>query len=60
MTTTIQRTGKGLKAANLIALASIFGSLLMIEKDPDAAAWVFVLGIIAFLIVRVLIWWNHD
>ena len=57
---TTQRTGKPLKAANTLALASILGAFPMIGLNPDLAAWMLVLGVIVFVVVRILIWWRHD
>ncbi len=60
MTTTIQRTSKPLKAASAICSVCFFGSFLMIGEDPHVAAVMLVGSVIAYPIIRVLIWWNHD
>ena len=59
MTTTIQRTSKGLKAALVASQAAmIIGPVMIIAGQPLGVA-VFVCGLVGLLVTRALIWWNH-
>ena len=59
MTTTIQQTGKGLKAALVASqVVMVVGPVLIVAGQPLGVA-VFVGGLIGLLVTRALIWWNH-
>ena len=59
MTTTIQQTGKGLKAALVASQAAMIVGPVMIVTGKPLGAAVFVGGMIGLLVTRALIWWNH-
>ena len=66
---TIQETSKKFKAQILISLALLFTGLVMlfsITGDPDAAAdkatipsFMFIGGLIWYIVTKFRIWWHH-
>ncbi|MCX7898573.1 MAG: hypothetical protein N2444_00530 [Methylocystis sp.] len=67
MTVTIQGTSKKLKAAvliaNIIQLIGILGFVGAIGSDgaidPMPSLYVIGVGIVAHIVAKALIWWNH-
>ena len=59
MTTTIQQTGKGLKAALMASQAAMIAGPVMIVAGQLLGVAVFVGGLVGLLVTRALIWWNH-
>ena len=59
MTTTIQQTGKGLKASLVASQAAVIVGPVMIVAGQPLGAAVFVGGLVGLLVTRALIWWNH-
>ena len=60
MTTTIQQTGKGLKAALLVSRCAIIAGPVIIFAGKPIGMAVFVLGLVGLVVTRSLILWNHE
>jgi len=67
--TTIQETGKGLKAQQAVAILLMIAGMAGCVMDPNGTGlsegetsvgfWVFIVGAVWFLIIRLNMWWEH-
>jgi hypothetical protein len=60
MTTTIQQTSKGLKLQQIVAVVLMligFGVIMFRPESPIAG--LLFLGLVWWVVVKMLIWWRH-
>ncbi len=56
---TIEKTGKKLKAAQIVAVLISLAGLATCCGGSEHGAIGFVLGIVVFIVVKILAWWKH-
>lgn len=58
---TIQQTSKGLKKQILFAILVIAIGIVMVtnENSAPSGGFLVVIGIFWFIIIKILIWWDH-
>ena len=60
MTTTVQQTSKGLKLQQIVAVVLILtGIVSMIASPESPVGALLVVGLIWWVVVKMLIWWRH-